>query len=608
MAKKNCGKSGVEFLVPKEDLEFLEKVSPVINEKKILIPVPTLSPGERMRRRLAWRNEKSLYHRECAGTGKKIISMYKGSSENEEIKRTKFSENNGSCGSDDSKIFKVYDNEFWWGDSWDARDYGRDFDFSRGFFEQFSELLLDVPKMARVQQGFNENSRFTNCASNNKNCYLTFSANENEDCLYSSNIDNSKDCLDCYWVDNCELAYQCIDCENSQRIKFSQKLHQCNDSYYSYDCIGCSNILACVGLRQKKYQILNKAVSKEEFEKVVEEIRVNPRKLAEVLEKLGDLFRKVPRKNLDLTNCENSLGDNLVNCKNSYQCFDSNNLEDCKYCDNLRFAKDCMDVSYYGCTESNELIYESEGSGHGVFHSAFCKLCWGGCQNLYYCYECFNCEDCFGCTGLKKARYCILNKQYSKEEYFDLMARIIKKMKETKKIKVNIANNENRISKITLDLPNGEWGEFFPIALSPFAYNETVAQDYFPIDSKIADKNGWKWLLENLKSSKYLGGEYKIPEKIEDVEDEICENILVCEKSKKNYKIQKSELNFYRKMKLPIPRFCPDVRHSNRVKTRKSRKLVDRKCDNCQTQITSVFARDCGFQVFCEKCYLEKIY
>ena len=27
----------------------------------------------------------------------------------------------------------------------------------------------------------------------------------------------------------------------------------------------------------------------------------------------------------------------------------------------------------------------------------------------------------------------------------------------------------------------GEWGEFFPSSLSPFGYNETVAQEYFPL-------------------------------------------------------------------------------------------------------------------------------
>jgi len=30
-------------------------------------------------------------------------------------------------------------------------------------------------------------------------------------------------------------------------------------------------------------------------------------------------------------------------------------------------------------------------------------------------------------------------------------------------------------------ISSGEWGEFFPIEMSPFGYNETIAQEYFPI-------------------------------------------------------------------------------------------------------------------------------
>ena len=30
-------------------------------------------------------------------------------------------------------------------------------------------------------------------------------------------------------------------------------------------------------------------------------------------------------------------------------------------------------------------------------------------------------------------------------------------------------------------ITTGEWGEFFPSSLSPFGYNETVAQEYFPM-------------------------------------------------------------------------------------------------------------------------------
>jgi len=59
---------------------------------------------------------------------------------------------------------------------------------------------------------------------------------------------------------------------------------------------------------------------------------------------------------------------------------------------------------------------------------------------------------------LNTAKYCILNKQYTKEEYEKLMPKIIEYMEKTE-----------------------EWGEFFPASLSPFGYNETIAMEYFPL-------------------------------------------------------------------------------------------------------------------------------
>ena len=38
-----------------------------------------------------------------------------------------------------------------------------------------------------------------------------------------------------------------------------------------------------------------------------------------------------------------------------------------------------------------------------------------------------------------------------------------------------------------------EWGEFFPTELSAFGYNETVAQEYFPMTEEEVKKQRWKW-------------------------------------------------------------------------------------------------------------------
>ena len=181
----------------------------------------------------------------------------------------------------------------------------------------------------------------------------------------------------------------------------------------------------------------------------------------------------------------------------------------------------------------------------------------------------------------------------------------------------------------------GEWGEFFPIELSPFAYNETVAQEYFPLEVSPPSRRGlgggslikhptlnFKYQWKEKISYNYRPASIQnIPDDIKDVDDSICREILACEKHLtprprregegavcgKNYQIQKPELRFYRKMNLPIPRKCPDCRHAERMKLRNPRKLFARTCADCGIDIQTTFAPDRPEKVLCEKCYLKVV-
>jgi len=68
--------------------------------------------------------------------------------------------------------YKVYGLDEWWGDRWDALEYGRDFDFTRPFFEQFNELLLAVPRLA-LFNAKTENSEYVNYTTETKDSYLS---------------------------------------------------------------------------------------------------------------------------------------------------------------------------------------------------------------------------------------------------------------------------------------------------------------------------------------------------------------------------------------------------------------------------------------------------
>jgi Zn ribbon nucleic-acid-binding protein len=153
-----CLHCSTPFDITQADLDFYAKVSPVIAGKRYDIPPPKLCPDCRQQRRLAFRNERHLYHRKCDKTGRQIISVYSP-----------------------DKPFPVYEQVEWWGDSWNPLDFGRVMDFSRSFSEQFQELIRVVPRRSLIYFQ-NENSEFTNVCSNNKNCYLLFSSDYNEEC------------------------------------------------------------------------------------------------------------------------------------------------------------------------------------------------------------------------------------------------------------------------------------------------------------------------------------------------------------------------------------------------------------------------------------------
>ncbi|MDR0606979.1 MAG: hypothetical protein LBG52_01190 [Candidatus Peribacteria bacterium] len=51
-------------------------------------------------------------------------------------------------------------------------------------------------------------------------------------------------------------------------------------------------------------------------------------------------------------------------------------------------------------------------------------------------------------------------------------------------------------------------------------------------------------------------------------DESILRKIIICAESGRPFIIQKLELDFYRKMGLPLPKLHPDVRHEARMKQR----------------------------------------
>ncbi|PID70191.1 hypothetical protein CSB37_03380 [bacterium DOLZORAL124_38_8] len=588
MIERICRKSGEKFEITKDDLEFYAKMGVITAEQlekltslpvgesasisesnilqELLIGLPTLCPDERQRRRYSWINLRNLYKRTCVVTGKELVSIF----------------------SPDIPL-QVVDIEYWWSDEWDGRDFGRDFDFSKPFFEQFKALLYSsfIPPVSR-NFSRDENSDYTHAACKNKNCYLIFDSGFNEDCCYSFSINNCQDCFDCFRVEKSQLCFECIDCLNCYECLFTQNSTNCSSVWFSKNCIGCENCFGCVNLRNKKYYFLNKPYTKREYEQKINELSLETNQgIYHLRKNFLDFVKKFPHKFIYGVQNENVLGDYLTNSKNACYCFDSRRQEDCKYIQQgWEDAKDAMDCTDIGLNA--ELLYECTNIGDNVYRDLFSTHCFPTIRDSHYCYFTNLSKNLFGCVGLRNAQYCILNKQYSKEEYFELREKIINHMKQT-----------------------GEWGEFFPVALSPLSYNQTFAQEYYPLTKDGAEKRGYKWKEETInKKYETLKQSFdwnQIPDDIQEVGDNILTKVLFCERSGKPYQIQKAELKFYRKMNLPIPRLHPDERHKDRMKLRNPRKLYQRTCADCQKAIQTTFAPDRPEKILCEDCYLKVV-
>ena len=551
---KKCKQCQQEFTVVPADFEFYRKID---------VPPPTQCPDCRSRRRSSWRNERVLYRRNCDLCGKSTVTIYSP-----------------------NKPFKVYCPPCWWGDKWEAADFGRDFDFNRPFFEQWQEMQLLVPRIALLSKN-SVNSDYTNHSTDNKNCYLCFGLFQSENVMYCTNVWNgARDSADCYWLSQGnDLMYECINCSKCYSCQFSMLLRDCSNCLYCYDCHGSSNCFLSFNLRNKQYMFLNEQLTKEAYEQKLQEFRLGTHSDRQKLfDRYTEMLRtKVLHKFAVIERSNDVSGNEIFNSKNCRNVFEAEEAEDSAYCTVCPDVKDCMDAYHFGFNCS--LIYESHALVRDN-NTFFCHLSYDNAF-IQYCDSCHNTENLFGCVGLRKKKYHILNKQYEPEQYKELRAKIIAHMKKT-----------------------GEYGEFFPVQLSPFGYNETQGSIYMPLAKEEALAKGFKW--EDLVPGTFDKGTVKmeeIPDDIKDVLETITKEALTCAKCAKNYNIVVPEFQLLRRLNLPIPRLCHECRYRRRINLRPPRKLWHRQCmrGGCKNEFETPYAPERPEKIYCEQCYNAEV-
>ena len=161
-----------------------------------------------------------------------------------------------------------------------------------------------------------------------------------------------------------------------------------------------------------------------------------------------------------------------------------------------------------------------------------------------------------------------MNKQYDKENYEKIREQIVQELRSS-----------------------GMYGEFFPQWVSPYGYNESSAQEQFPLSKEQALAQGFKW--EDSERGTYG--------------KENGKDIFACQQCKKNYRIIQREFDFYKRLSIPLPLLCPDCRHLRRITARGPNRLWKRNCANCDAGFETNYSPDRPEILYCETCYNAEI-
>ncbi|MEK7081067.1 MAG: hypothetical protein AAB902_01615 [Patescibacteria group bacterium] len=341
------------------------------------------------------------------------------------------------------------------------------------------------------------------------------------------------------------------------------------------------------------YCIENVQCTKEEFEKKKMEILASHESTEKAKKRYDELRAKALVKYAVATKCNNATGDYMYNCHDGVNIFDMGNTKNSSYIADGEDAIDCQDCNnlYF----KPERLYNIMGilQGNNCIVGVFVMYC----NETYYSDSCYNCVNCFGCVGLNKKNYYILNKEYPKEEYQKIKEEIVAQLKK-----------------------DGIYGDFFPPNLSPFGYNETLAQEYYPLTEKQAKEKGFNWQDKTTGTyGKETIKEKGMPETIAEVTENILQEVLVCQDCQKNFRITQGELDFYKRMNLPLPHKDFECRHQERMSKRNPRKLWHRSCmcelknhlhgaKKCSNEFETSYSPDRPEIVYCETCYQQEVY
>ena len=564
METRNCQNCTTSFMVQPDDFGFYTKMD---------VPPPTWCSSCRLFRRLSFLNWYNLYKRKCDRCQEDIVSTHHS-----------------------DKPYQVYCQSCYWADDWDGTEYAMDYDPDRNFLEQVLELR-NKSHFAALESLHTSlvNTKYANAIAYCKDSYMIFHADYVEKTAYSFLLAHIKESLDCYRAKSSELCYECIGINKCYLCSHSEELDACVGVHFSRTCFGCTDCVGCVNLRNKSYCIYNVQYSKEEYFEKVKEMELDTRQGREQVYKDALSFwqqhpyRATTGNNLNV----NTTGDYVYESKNVREGYMITSTEDSKFVSFLTLGptKDCYDYTVWGA--GAEHLYECVTVGDGGYNNKFCMQCWPQALDNEYCMHAVQTNNCFGCVNLKRKNYCILNKQYSKEEYSVLKEQIIESMKN------NLYTDSSGKTY--------SYGEFFPIEFSPYTYNESVVKDFFPFTKEDALEKHLSWYDKKENTYTITMQQHDLPTASNEVSEAITKEIMECSTCTLPYNITELEVYLLKKMNVPYPSSCWKCRQQRRFGRVNKPALFERNCQQCGTEVLTSYAPDRPEIIYCEKCYQQSV-
>ena len=562
---RQCRNCRQQFSIEPDDAAFYGKMR---------VAVPDICSQCGVQRMMALRNERILYRRTCEHCKKETLSLYHPKAP-----------------------FVVFCHDCWWSDSWDGMEHGMEYTASQSLIDQFKALQARVPREALIILN-STNCDYGNNVRESKDCYFSFLIAQCEKILYSIWMVGAKECMDDHKVVESELVFHSVDVAKSYHCAFLQDSSDCTDCHFSYDLKGCSNCLLCYNLRNKSHCIRNKQVSKEEYESELRKVlNGSYRSFLETEKEYEKLKKQALRKYAFLLKCGSDVvGNYLQNCGKTYWCFDGVGNEEVRYVASILNTKHAQYGYAIGTQPAEFLFGVSVIKGGSNNTNSF---------NLFNCNDCawsdslISCSKCVACVGLKNKKYCILNREYRKEEYETIIRELEKKE---------------------------EFAKLVSSRFGTFGYNETAAHDYYPLTKQEAIALGYSWQDDFLFTT---GKETLSPEQlldnISEANDDILKEVFRCIECKRNYRMVAEELRYLRSFLLPLPRICPQCRFAKRRAARLPFKLWKRQCmcdynartnsanhvhhaeGRCPNEFETSYAPDRKEIVYCEQCYNAEV-